>query len=255
MKAKKVFEFIKKKSLRNSIKKDEIGINYINIRKWAEDHLKDNDWIIEDNILKVKKTVDLRNKNITWLPNNLNVGWDLILSNNPITKLPENLSVESLNINNTSISKIPDSLKIYCCLNMENTKVTEIPNIKYIGIYAANSPINKIPENLFVRDLDISNTNVTELPKDLKIENILDISNTKIKRLPWDIDPEVILNISNTEIKYIPPHLDLEVLNISNTQITRIPPEIKVSNKIIISKNMKDYLYIPNHLINLISII
>ena len=71
--------------------------------------------ILKENgkIKVVGGSLDLRNTNITELPDNLTVGGYLDLSDTNITELPDNLTVGgSLDLSDTNITELPDNLMV-----------------------------------------------------------------------------------------------------------------------------------------------
>ena len=114
-----LFKFLEKK--RGTKTPPELKLIY------APDELTDKD-------LDVKGPLDLRDTQITSLPDNLKVGDDLILSNTPIITLPNNLQVGfNLYLENTQITSLPDNLKVEGTLNLSNTKITSLPDNLKVG--------------------------------------------------------------------------------------------------------------------------
>ena len=71
---------------------------------------------------------------------------DLVLSNTPVTSLPDNLKVGgSLYLGNTQITSLPDNLKVGTSLVLYNTPITSLPNNLKVGgyLYLRNTPISK----------------------------------------------------------------------------------------------------------------
>jgi len=78
--------------------------------------------------LKVKKTVDVRETQLTSLPDNFEVGGNLFLDNSKITALPDDLKVGGgISIANTPIASLPDNLKV-SWLRIDDTQINSIPN-------------------------------------------------------------------------------------------------------------------------------
>ena len=132
--------------------------------------------------------LDLSNTPITKLPDNLTVGGSLYLSNTPITSLPDNLTVGgSLWLQNTKITSLPDNLKVGGWLILYNTSITKLPdNLTVDGsLYLYNTPITSLPDNLTVNgSLNLENTPITSLPDNLTVGGSLYLNDTKIASIP-----------------------------------------------------------------------
>jgi hypothetical protein len=106
----------------------------------------------------------------------------------------------------------------------------------------------KIDGNLVIKSsLDLSNTPITSLPDDLKVEDFLYLSNTKITSLPDNLQVGGYLNLHNTPITSLPD--DLKVgggLYLHNTPITSLPDDLKVGNSLDLSNTKITSL--PNNL-------
>ena len=84
--------------------------------------------IVFTNTLKVGR-LDLSYTSITSLPDNLKVGGDLYLGHTPIASLPDNLKVGSdLCLGHTPITSLPDNLKVKYSMDLSYTPITSIPN-------------------------------------------------------------------------------------------------------------------------------
>ena len=84
--------------------------------------------------LIVKGLLDLRDSEITYLPDNLDeIHGHLDLSGSKIEKLPDNLIVHgNLNLKNTPIAELPYGLSVLGNLNIENTEIEEFPDDLYV---------------------------------------------------------------------------------------------------------------------------
>ena len=110
--------------------------------------------------------LDLRNTQITELPEGLTVGGSLYLSGTQITELPEGLTVGgSLYLSGTQITELPEGLTVGGWLDLRNTQITELPEGLTVG-----------------GDLYLSGTQITELPEGLTVGGYLYLSNTQIKQ-------------------------------------------------------------------------
>ena len=78
--------------------------------------------------------VDLRDTDITQLPDNLSVGGNLDLCYTKITQLPDNLSVAgNLDLYCTEITQLPDNLRVSGNLDLRLTQITQLPNNLSVG--------------------------------------------------------------------------------------------------------------------------
>jgi len=201
MRAKQVYEFVQKKSLRSNLK-DQVGIKY-KIKKdiidWFDKYAPDANYNITENLnIIVNNSLDLQNKEIKSIPNNLYVHGYLFLENNPIAKLPENLTTTwTLNINNTNIEELPP-----------------FPNFNISGpLYARDGKLKYIPDNFSAKNsLILSNSPISKLPKNLHVGKFLYIAGTNITELPEDLDVGQFVCISPSfNIDNIPPHINYEI--------------------------------------------
>jgi len=173
MKAKKVYEFIQKKSLKNTIK-DDIGIKY-NRKKEIEEWIEENDlsrhyqsYDLETDELRLHgKIAGLRlRKNIDKFPvSRLYVLGDLFLTNTKYLEyLPNYTTITGwLDLENSNILKLPDNLFVGGSLDISDTyNLTVLPTNLEIThmLYMLNSSINNIPDNIKVSDQIIITDNM-----------------------------------------------------------------------------------------------
>ena len=107
--------------------------------------LHDPQSITKDDLI-VKGKLDLRDTNITSLPNGLTVGGNLELYGTPITSLPNDLKVKgSLSLGRTKITSLPDGLIVGRNIVLSNTDITSIPNNLKVGGHLSlhNTPLSK----------------------------------------------------------------------------------------------------------------
>ncbi len=144
----------------------------------------------------VKGDLDLRNTQITSLPEGLSVSRDLDLSYTPITSLPAGLSVEgSLYLSGTKITSLPEGLSVVGELSLSYTPITSLPaGLSVEGsLYLSGTKITSLPEGLSVGgSLDLSNTPITSLPEGLSVGGYLYGTNPKTKRRYQDEYNEIV---------------------------------------------------------------
>lgn len=127
----KVFEFIKEKR----------GYDYPHLYKLF------NGLPLTNDELTFNYSLDLRNKNITTLPDNLTIiDGGLFLTYSKIKTLPNNLTVgKSLFLTNADITSLPDNLYVGRNLYIEGTKIDKIPNNLRIEneFWVIDTPLSK----------------------------------------------------------------------------------------------------------------
>jgi len=130
MKAKFVYENMEFKRGQDPKRSMGIGKRAL-IKKWFDDlDVGSEEYSIDDNFnIFFKRSLDLRNTQITSLPDNLSIRGDLYLTNTLITSLPNNLSVRGfLDLTNTPITFLPDNLSVGGSLDLRNTPITSFPD-------------------------------------------------------------------------------------------------------------------------------
>jgi hypothetical protein len=100
----------------------------------------------------------------------------------------KNLTVwDTLDLVDSTLTTLPEGLKVDGNLHLENSK------IKYL------------PDNLQVNGtLELYNTDIAKLPKNLKVRGDLNIRGTKIDSLPDDLQVEYMIYISKYKNIHIP---------------------------------------------------
>jgi hypothetical protein len=123
---------------------------------------------------------------ITKIPNDCEcVG--LNMSHTGIRKLKDNLALVNLIAHNSSLKHLPNGLKVKGLLDISGTNITEIPNeCEFGALYMSYTSITKLRDNLTLGGLKIDNSPISELPKNLIVYGSLEIEKTLIKCLPDD---------------------------------------------------------------------
>jgi hypothetical protein len=75
-------------------------------------------------------------------------------------------------------------------------------------------------------DLDLSYTQIQELPEGLNVEGNLDLSCTQIRELPEGLSVEGYLNLKDTQIRELPESLSVGGINLRNTQVRKLPESL-----------------------------
>ncbi|MWN91151.1 hypothetical protein GQ597_10595 [Gilliamella sp. Pra-s65] len=130
-------------------------------------------YLIQDNKITVDGNLNLRNRGIKALPENLSINGDLILTHTKIEALPKNFSISgSLNLANTEITALPESLSVKGDLNLTMTKIKVLPENLFIGssLYLGFTEIEALPENFSIKgDLDLKYSKIKILPDNLSV--------------------------------------------------------------------------------------
>jgi hypothetical protein len=129
---------------------------------------------------------------------------NLNLSGNPITSLPDNLTVNgNLNLNGTLITSLPNNLTVNGGLYLSETPITKLPdNLTVSGdLYLTRTKITSLPNNLTVnRDLYLDGTLITKLPDNLKVAGSLNLDHTLVTSLPNNLTVGGYLYLERTPI-------------------------------------------------------
>ena len=105
------------------------------IQVWFETFAPDADYTIDDDLsVHVEGNLDLRNTSVTYLPDGLRVGRSLDLNKTPITHLPDGLRVGGyLDLSGTPITHLPQELRVGGNLFLNHTPVTHLPDGLHVG--------------------------------------------------------------------------------------------------------------------------
>ena len=135
-----------------------------------------------------EESLDLRDTQITELPEGLTVVGSLYLSYTKITELPEGLKVGGdLDLRDTQITELPEGLKVSGDLDLRDTKITELPEDLVIGgsLYLGGTQITELPKGLKVGgSLYLYSTKITEIPDDLVVGVDFYCNREKITKYP-----------------------------------------------------------------------
>lgn len=169
------------------------------------------------------------------IPDDISVGSLNLAGSRHINSLPDNFHIpEYLNICDTNIKELPENLEVGL-LNMEGTLITEIPETAKIkSLHAANSKLEKLPDNVTEYDsLYLNGTNVKKLPDNLKVRNSLYMPDTKIEKLPKNMVIGNFLRL-NKIISELPENLTVfgEVYY-SGPNNLKIHPTVRISRLVI----------------------
>jgi len=257
MKAKKVYEMIDPYAPEEDAL--DIDVSYKNkvirkgIENWFAKWTPNTPYIIDKYLnITAEQYINLADKDVDFIPDNLTVQGSLILTNcKKIHKLPKGLKIQfALILIKTNISELPDDLRIKGNLDISNTQIYEFKRnpsegkviiqntkIKYLAdnltfkslVLKGNSFI-EIPENLTVDlDLSIVDSAIKTFPSSMKVGRDLDIRGSSIEYLPDYYTVPGFLNLYRCKkIKTLPENLTVDSLYIENTGIKELPDSLTV---------------------------
>lgn len=180
-------------------------------------YIKDHK-IVCDGGLTIDSTIPLEK-----LPDNLQLNYLSIRRDSKLKSLPNNLTVNTLTISSEQITKLAHNLTVIRQLDASFSNITELP------------------DDLCVRNLDMSSSKLMHIPKSIKHFNYLNLSScNNLKKLPDNLVISNILNISYSNIRTLPKKLHTRSLFIKNTKIKVLPLDLIVTDYIYISKDMEN---------------
>lgn len=235
----------------------ESGETLVVVGNWTVQH----NFKFPDNV-HVKGSLHIREEGR--LPNNLKVDGILNLrGNHNATKLPKNLQVHSIDISSTNISdvsmisftkgdmilsyskvsRLPENLTVgknliigtgsYGVKEQDKSLITSLPRgLKVYGLLdISNTNIEELPENLNIGDIELKGSAIKSIPKRIghKIVRV-DISGCKnITSLPPWMENITNLFLAGTGIEYLPEDLrEVNILSLSGSKIKKLPENLKV---------------------------
>ncbi|MGH9751552.1 MAG: DUF6745 domain-containing protein [Blastocatellia bacterium] len=139
-------------------------------------------------------------------PANLWVSGHLNLSNNPnLEKLPEGLTVASLDVSGCErLGSLPNNLRVGR-LNLSGCK-----------------SLIALPSGLSCYEMEVRETEIRELPSDLRVEYRLDLSGcSRLERLPEGLKVGTLLLNDCVSLEALPEGLDVNFLDISGCAALR----------------------------------
>jgi hypothetical protein len=143
-------------------------------------------------------------------PDNLHVSGHLNLSNNPtLEALPDGLTAASLDVSGCeSLGSLPNNLRIGR-LNLGGCK-----------------SLAALPSGLSCYELEMRETEVRELPSDLRVEYRLDLSGClRLERLPEGLKVGTLLLNGCVSLEALPEGLDVNFLDVSGCAALRGWPQ------------------------------
>jgi len=197
------------------------------------------------------KNLDLSgNKSLKKLPEHLIVDY-LTIGKCDITELPKTIKItRELNVGNSDDIKLPDNLEVKSISGFHSSKISKLPTgLSLDDLDLTDSPIKELPKNLKVGRLNCGNL-IDTLPEDLNVKKLILGKNIKeipvlrnpfalhIEDSPIEVLPEGIkltyLIATGSKLKKLPktlPDIDVPtVLEIEGTEITELPNNMSIEN-------------------------
>ncbi len=222
--------------------------------------------------LKVKEYLRLGCTQVTSLPNDLCVGEELDLtdtqikevtssaisvrilncSNTPLEKLPDNFTVETLSARGSNLKELPNKLNIIFDLDISDTQISIIPKDISIGRdFSANrTPLKELPNIDFCGDVCLAETQIKELPEKLTIINgNLNLEGTPINTLKNIISVNGSLDLSGTQITSLPDNLTVQGCLIINETPIKQLPNQLNVGELVISEEQLNSITFPDDMI------
>ena len=158
---------------------------------------------------------------IEFLPKNLTqVNGDLILDECVNLKsLPDNLTVNSdlVSMGCKNLKSLPSGLKVKGNLDLRDTNITELP-----------------PDLEFGKSIILMRTPIEKLPENLKVDGRLDLDGSKnITSLPSGLKVKDDLDLRDTNITELPPDLQFErSIYLQRTPIKKLPNNLTIDGRL-----------------------
>lgn len=199
---------------------------------------------------------------VSSLPEDLHIPGDLVLQDDGLFELPANLTVEgNLDLGGTSIQSIGPYLVVEGALTLDGSHVARLPDNMIVGrLILENSEVEEIGHDLTVEnDLDLEGTKVTSIGSHLMVDGALFLGGSRLKALPeytevkklipiscdlaklpahlevkfdWFSSEHECLDLSNTKIKTLGEHTFVDgSLDLSNTGIEKLPENLWIGGK------------------------
>lgn len=137
---------------------------------------------------------------------------DLVVSAS-IKELPDNLTVNGDLIfpPMSQIKALPNNLTVKGRLDISGTNINELPNDLKVGsLVASCSYITSIPSGVYIeRDICVNHSQLADLPDNITIEGNLHLSGTHIEKLPRGLKVGGYIDISHTGIRQLPDDIEI----------------------------------------------
>jgi len=177
-----------------------------------------------------------------------NIKSDVILHQNySIKRLPPNLKIDgSLYLSNSAVETIGDNLQVTGDASFSNSKIRKLPDncvIKGNLDIQFTYFLDNLPKNLTVGHLNMMYSNVSSIPKDLKIlgdglrKSYLNLAQTEVVKIEdgWTF-PGVLTIDTTSRLVQLPKSLHVGTLDLSQSNISVLPPGLIVDDYLILPK-------------------
>ncbi|MCS4089725.1 PcfJ domain-containing protein [Rhizobium sp. BK176] len=166
---------------------------------------------------------------------------DLKLKTMPANvRLPDGLTVRSLEITETEFTSYPSSITVKQDVDIISAGLTELPEglVVHGCLDVSGNPIKKLPEGLYVGGhFTFSKTGIETLPENLYVGASIIASNTPLRSLGTVREVWGRLSIDGTLVEKIPDGLHVHVeLDASKSKLREIGKGVSVGGSLFISK-------------------
>ena len=177
--------------------------------------------------LVVDRILDIRHTSIRCIPEDCQCA-ELRASGSKVDQLPNNRTVEVLDVSGCPLSHFPKGVRVIRDLVISYTSIREIeqqlPDVNLIARYAA---LEKLPDGSRFGFLDLTGCSITQLPLRLIVTIGMDISETDIRCLPDDSQVMGYLIAHDSSLMTLPEQMLLAgILIVTRTPIQIIPAGI-----------------------------
>jgi uncharacterized protein DUF6745 len=171
-------------------------------------------------------------KDLKWLPDDLTVP-SMYLQNTSLTTLPKGLRCPNLHIWNSQITELPDDLVVEDALDLHDCpNITQLPaglRLRWLTLQNLAS-LAQLPEDLqVVQSLRVSQCpQLQGLPAHSHVKWLSVASSERLPGLPTDMQVKTLTVDEWPTLRELPAGLKLESLSISQCeQLTRLPDDLQ----------------------------
>ena len=154
-------------------------------------------------------------------------------------------------INRTKYSKVKDlNLINGIKINGDYLDITKLPdNLVVDDLLDLNKfKITSLPNNLTINgDLILTRTNIISLPKNLTVHGDLSLDNLKISELPEDLIVDGELRLNGTMVEQIPKNMKVKSINFRDSCLKQLPENFVCDGNLTLS-HIEDFHELPNNL-------
>ena len=139
--------------------------------------------------VNIKFMISIHDSSVASLPQNLSNLESIDIMRSPITAFPSGMRLRYFRIHGSNIQNLPDDLSV-TQLELKDTLITELPDSLRVhaDLAVVNTPLKKLPNNLILKSLIAVNTDLTELPAGLRVRGHVNVRGSKITSVPDDAE-------------------------------------------------------------------